>query len=188
MVDPHALAQSGTTVRTERDDAPPRGLGIGLGVTVLAVGVAVAFGSITGAPAQVATDVVTAQAQPPAAGAPPTTPSGRPLATAFGVAFPDLASRLGWQPVGRRDDVVDGRAVRTVVYARAGRRLAWSVIDGAPVPVPPGATSVPVRGPGTAQFESGGRVAVLTTRGGHSVVVSAAGVSPVAIVRAARAQ
>ena len=128
---------------------------------------AVAFGSITGAPAQVATDVVSAQAQPPEAGAPPTTPGGRPLASAFGVAFPDLASRLGWQPVGRRDDVVDGREVRTVVYARAGRRLAWSVIDGAPVPVPPGATSVPVRGPGTAQFESGGRVAVLTTRGGH---------------------
>jgi hypothetical protein len=84
--------------------------------------------------------------------------------------------------------VVDGREVRTVVYARAGRRLAWSVIDGAPVAVPPGATSVPVRGPGTAQFESGGRTAVLTTRGGHSVVVSAAGVSPVALVRAARAQ
>ena len=95
MVDPHAPAQSGTTVRTERDDAPPRGLGIGLGITVLAVGVAVAFGSITGAPAQVATDVVSAQAQPPAAGAPPTTPGGRPLAEAFGVAFPDLASRLG---------------------------------------------------------------------------------------------
>ena len=56
------------------------------------------------------------------------------------------------------------------------------------MPVPPGAASVPVLGPATAQFESAGRVAVLTTRDGHSVVVSAAGVDPVAIVRAARAR
>lgn len=161
---------------------------MGLGITVLAVGVAIAFGSTTGAPAQVATDVVAVQAQPPEGGAPPSAPGGRPLAAAFGVPFPDLARRLGWKPVARRDDVVDGRQVRTLVYARGGRRLAWSVIDGAPVPVPPGATSVPVLGPATAQFESGGRVAVLTTRGGRSVVVSAAGVDPVAIVRAARAR
>ena len=188
MVDPHPPAGSGTTVRTEGDDAPPRGLGIGLGITVLAIGVAVAFGSTSGAPAQVATDVVAVQAQPPEGGAPPTAPGGRPLAAAFGVAFPDLARRLGWRPAARRDDVVDGRQVRTLIYARGGRRLAWSVVDGAPVPVPEGAASVPVRGPAMAQFESGGRVAVLTTRGAHSVVVSAAGVPSVGIIRAARAR
>jgi len=188
MVDPHPLAQSGTTVRTDRDDAPPRGLGIGLGIAVLAVAVAIAFGSTTGAPDQMATDVVTAQAQPAEGGAPPTSATGRPLASAFGVAFPDLARRLGWKPVARRDDVVDGRQVRTLVYARAGRRITWSVVDGPPVPVPPGSTSVPVRGPATARFESGGRVAVLTTRDGRSVVVSAAGVPSVAIIRAARAR
>ncbi len=159
-----------------------------MGITVLAVGVAIAFGSSGSAPPQVATDVVATQAQPAEAGAPPTTAGGRPLAAAFGVAFPDLAGRLGWQPVGRRDDVVDGRQVRTLVYARAGRRLAWSVVDGAPVPAPSGSARVPVRGADAVQFESGGRVAVLTTRGGHAVVVSAAGVSPVAIIRAALAR
>lgn len=161
---------------------------MGMGLTTLAIGVAIAFGSTMGAPAQVATEVVTAQAQPSEAGAPATTAGGRPLAQAFGVPFPDLARRLGWQPSGRRDDVVDGREVRTLVYARAGRRLAWSVIDGPPVPAPLGATPVPVRGPATSQFESGGRVAVLTTRGGHSVVVSAAGVPAVAVIRAARSR
>jgi hypothetical protein len=46
---------------------------------------------------------------------------------------------------------------------------------------------VPVRGPRAYQFETGGRVAVLAARGGHSVVVSGTGVPRVAIVRAARA-
>lgn len=161
---------------------------MGLGLTVLAAGVAIAFGSATTTPGQVATDVVAAQAQPPQSGAPPATAGGRPLAAAFGVPFPDLARRLGWLPIARRQDVVDGREVRTLIYARAGRRLAWSVIDGARVSAPPGSRSVAARGPAASQFESGGRVAVLTTRGRHSIVVSAASVPPRAIIRAARAR
>lgn len=176
-----------TTVREAGDEPPPRGLGAGLGVTVLAIGMAVAFGAGAESAVETAVRVVDAQSQAPTAGAPRTTPGGRPLARAFGVTFPDLAPRLGWRPTGRRDDVVDGRRVATVQYGRAGRRLAYSIVDGPPLLPPPGAATVPVRGPRAYQFETGGRVAVLATRGGHSVVVSGTGVPRVAIVRAARA-
>jgi hypothetical protein len=156
-------------------------------VTVLAIGMAVAFGAGAESAVETAVKVVDAQSQAPTAGAPRSTPGGRPLARTFGVPFPDLAPRLGWRPTGRRDDVVDGRRVATVQYGRAGRRLAYSIVDGPPLLPPPGAATVPVRGPRAYQFEAGGRAAVLATRAGRSVVVSGTGVPRVAIVRAARA-
>jgi len=137
---------------------------------------------------ETAVHVVEAQAQPPQAGAPPTTVTGRPLEQAFGVPYPNLRPRLGWRPVARRRDAVDGRAVRTLQYGRAGRRMAYSVVDGGPLPAPPGAVRVPARGPEVVAFDSAGRTAVMTVRGGHTVVVSAVGVPRVALVRAARAE
>ncbi len=187
MVDPARPATEGTTVRGDAGESPPRGLGAGLGVTVLAIGLAVAFAAGLESPVETAVHVVAAQAQPLQSGAPPTTPGGRPLAGAAGVAFPDLAPRLGWRPVGRRTDVVDGRRVSTLQYGRQGRRLAYSIVDGVPLPPPPGAVRVPSRGPAAVQFDTGGRTAVMRARGGHSVVVSAAGVPRTAVVRAARA-
>ena len=100
--------------------------------------------------------------------------------------FPNLKARLGWEPVGRRRDSVDGRQVRTLQYGRAGRRLAYSVVSDAPLRPPPGAVRVPSRGPDALTFETGGRSAVMSTRGGRTILVSGAGVSRVALVRAAR--
>ena len=188
MVDRVPPAGSGTTVHDAGDDAPPRGLWVGLAITALAVGIATAFALATDDPADTAVHVVTAQSQPAEAGAPPTDARGGPRASAFGVSFPNLAERLGWEPVGRRDDVVDGRAVETVTYARAGRRLAYSVVDGTVLPAPPGSVRVAARGPAATEFEAGGRTAVLAVRDGRSVVVSAAGVPRVAVIRAARAR
>jgi hypothetical protein len=188
MVDRVPPAGSGTTVRDAADDPPPRGLRVGLAITVLAVGIAVAFALGKDDPADTAVHVVTAQSQPAEAGAPPTDARGGPRASAFGVSFPNLATRLGWEPVGRRDDVVDGRAVETVTYARSGRRLAYSVVDGPVLPAPPGGVRVAARGPAATEFEAGGRTAVLTSRDGHSSVVSAPGVPRVAVIRAARAR
>lgn len=188
MVDPPRPAAKGTTVHGDADESPPRGLGWGLGVTVLAIGLAVSFRAGLESPVETAVHVVAAQAGPAEAGAPPTTPAGRPLAAASGVAFPDLSRRLGWLPVGRRDDVVDGRRVATVQYARAGRRLAYSVVDGSPLVAPPGAVRVPSQGAPAVQFDTAGRVAAMRTRGGHSVVVSGAGLTRAAVVRAVRAR
>ncbi len=186
IVDPPPPGVTGTTVHTDDDESRPRGLGAGLCITILAIGMAVAFGAGTDSDVETPVHIVAQQAQTAEAGAPPTTPSGRPVAVAFGVSFPDLARRLGWRPVGRRDDVVDGRQVSTVVYGREGRRLAYSVVDGPPLPAPPGARTVPGGGPGAIPFESAGRTAVMTTRDGRSVLVSGAGVPRVALIRAAR--
>ncbi len=186
IVDPAIPADTGTTVHSAPDEAPPRGLGVGLGIAVLAVGLAVSFGVGRESAVETAVHVVAAQAQPAQQGAPPTTPAGRPVAQAFGVPFPNLRPRLGWLPVGRRTDAVDGREVRTLQYGRAGRRIAYSVVSGAPLAAPPGAARVPALGPEVVQFDTAGRAAVMTSRGGHSVLVSAVGVPTVALVRAAR--
>lgn len=187
IVDPATPAGTGTTVHSHADEDPPRGLGVGLGIAVLAIGLAVAFGAGRESAVETAVHVVAAQAQPPQSGAPPTSATGRPLEQAFGVPYPNLQPRLGWSPVARRRDAVDGRGVRTLQYGRAGRRMAYSVVDGAPIPAPPGSERVPARGPEVLAFDSAGRTAVMTVRGGHSVVVSAVGVPRVALVRAARA-
>lgn len=188
MVDPVTPADGGTTVRGQPEDVPARGTGLGLGITVLAVGIAVAFGSAAESPEEAAVHVAIAHAAPAESGAPPTDASGAPVGAAFGVRFPNLGPRLGWKPVGRRDDVVDGREVRTLVYGRGGRRLAYSVVAGPPLPPPPGGVRVPVRGPEVVAFDAGGRTAVLVTRGGHSVVVSGLGIPRPAVVRAAHAR
>jgi hypothetical protein len=188
MVDRVPPAGSGPTVHDADDDAPPRGRAIGVAITVLAVGIAVAFAVAKDDPADTAVRVVTAQSLPAEGGAPPTDARGGPRASAFGVPFPNLAVRLGWEPVGRRDDVVDGRPVETVTYARAGRRLAYSVVDGPVLPAPQGSVRVAARGPAATVFEAGGRTAVLAARDGRAIVVSAAGVPRVAVIRAARAR
>lgn len=188
IVDPATPADTGTTVHSRTDEAPPRGLGAGLGIAVLAIGLAVAFGAGRESAVETAVHVVAAQALPAQSGAPLTTPAGRPLEQAFGVPYPNLAPRLGWRPVARRRDAVDGRAVRTLQYGRAGRRMAYSIVDGGPIPGPPGSVRLPARGPEVTAFDSGGRTAVMSTRGGHSVVVSAVGVPRVALVRAVRAR
>ncbi len=187
IVDVAPARDTGTTVRPRDDEPPPRGLGAGLAVVALALGFAVVFGAGRESPVETAIRVVQAQAQPAQTGAPRTTASGRPEEVAFGVPFPNLRPRLGWEPVGRRRDVVDARSVRTLQYGRAGRRLAYSVVDGAPLPAPPGSVRVTARGPAATQFDAGGRIAVMSVRRGHTVVASGAGVPRAAIVRAARA-
>lgn len=116
------------------------------------------------------------------------------VAAAFGIATnggDDVArhvveAQAGWGPVARRVDEVDGRAVVTVVSRAGGRRVAYSVVDGAPVGAPQGARRVDGAAPAVLAFETGGRTAVMATRGGHSVVLSAVGVPLSVLVRAAR--
>jgi hypothetical protein len=186
IVDPVPPAGTGTTVHSGADEPAPRGLGAGLGVTVLAIGVALSFWAGRESEVETAVHAVATQGRPAQTGAPPTTASGRPLDAAFGVPFPNLTARLGWEPVGRRRDSVDGRQVRTLQYGRAGRRLAYSVVSGAPLVPPLGVVRVPSRGPDALTFETGGRSAVMSTRAGHTILVSGTGVSRVALVRAAR--
>ena len=44
-----------------------------------------------------------------------------------GVRFPRYEK---WRATGERTDVVDGRSVRTVFYARGGRVIAYAIVAG----------------------------------------------------------
>jgi hypothetical protein len=89
-------------------------------------------------------------------------------------------------PAGRRTDEVSDRTVSTVVYRQEGYRLAYSVVSGPPLGAPPGSRSVGGRAPVVLAFDTDGRVAVMTVRGGHTVVASAVGVPLASLVRAVR--
>jgi hypothetical protein len=188
MVNPYPPAPEGTTVRSATDagEEPGGGLWWGIGIILIAVIVAAAFGTATRGGDDVARDVVAAQAAAPGRGAPPVDAAGVPQGSADGVAFPGLAARQGWMPVGRRTDQVSDRTVATVVYGREGSRLAYSIVSGPPLGAPPGSHSVGGRAPVVLAFDADGRTAVMTVRDGHSVVASALGVPLAALVRAAR--
>lgn len=186
MVNPFPPAGRGSTVSDEGEDPPGRGTWWGLVVIVIAIVLAVAFGVATHGSDDAARAVVAAQARGSQSGAPPLRPSGAPAVTAAGVAFPNLMDRLGWRAVGRREDTVSDRAVTTLSYERASRRIAYSVVSGPPLVAPPGSRVIGGRAPVVFGFDADGRTATMFNRGGHSVVISGLGVSPSALVRVAR--
>lgn len=154
---------------------------------VIAIVLAVAFGVATHGSDDVARAVVAAQARGSQSGAPRVSPSGAPAVTSAGVAFPDLMARQGWSAVGRREDTVSDRTVTTLIYERAGRRIAYSVVSGPPLGAPPGSRAIVGRAPAVFGFDAGSRTAVMVARGGRSVIISGLDASPSSLVRVARA-
>ena len=187
MVNPYPPASGGTTVHSGEADDAGRGVWWGVAIIIVAVAVAVVFGVATHGDDDVARAVVGAQAGSLSASAPTGAPDGAPGDSADGVPFPVLTGQQGWRPVARRVDHVSDRRVTTVIYASDGRRLTYSIVAGPPLGAPPMSRSVGGRLPVVLAFDADGRAAVITVRSGHSVIVSAVGVSRAALVQAARA-
>ena len=144
------------------------GLVAGIAIIAAAIGVAVAFGlSGNGDAGRLVTAVVTVQDEevddPP--------PSVPPDAAAGG-GFRESAAVAGWTPVGARADTVEGVAVTTVFWGRAGRRVAHTVLPG-DAPPPDGARRTGRRGVLLSSFDSGPRTAVTWTENGRTSVISA---------------
>jgi hypothetical protein len=147
------------------------GAAVGLAITVVAVIVAVAFGiGRADDPGRVVVQVVSSQERP--AREAPDDPSG---------VFARRALAQGWLATGGRVDDVEGRRVVTVVWERAGRRIAHSVVAGSPVDAPADARRTGRRGVLLRSFEADGRTAVVWTADGHTEVISAVGVSRAAL-------
>jgi hypothetical protein len=147
------------------------GTAVGLAITVVAVAVAVAFGiGRADDQGRVVVGVVAAQERPAREA-----PEGAPG------AFARRALAQGWLATGGRVDSVEGRGVTTVAWERAGRRIAHSVIAGAPVDAPADARRTGRRGVLLRSFETCGRTAVAWTAGDHTEVISAVGVSRAAL-------
>jgi hypothetical protein len=115
----------------------------------------------------------------PAAGA-PAAQAGQPKLLAVdveGVPFPNWAAKFGWRAVGSRTDTVGGRRTTTVFYAKAGKRLAYTIVAGDALKVPSGGRPAVREGtPLVAFADLSGRPAVTWLRGGHTCLLTADGV------------
>src|SRR4051812_39231905 len=115
------------------------------------------------------------------------TPTGRVAAVPAGskllkergadVRFPNFAGKFGWKAVGTRTDEIQGRATRTVFYEKDGKRIAYTVVSGAPLDQPSGADKTTYEGTIIRALRARGFEVVTWRRRGHTCVMSSKDVS-----------
>jgi hypothetical protein len=115
----------------------------------------------------------------PATGAAPAPQPGQPKLLArdeAGVRFPNWRKKFGWQATGVRTDTIRGRDTTTVFYAKKGKRIGYTIVDGEPLKVP--SDAAPARREGTElhTFRTDDRLVVTWLRDGKTCVLSAVGV------------
>jgi hypothetical protein len=102
-----------------------------------------------------------------------------------GVAFPDWSREFGWKAEGGRTDTIDGRRAETVFYMHHGHRIAYTVVAGAPLEPPDGATTRRFGGVTLVQFRDGPRDVVTFERGGRTCVLEGEVISAATLVELA---
>jgi anti-sigma factor RsiW len=96
---------------------------------------------------------------------------------AAGVPYPYWEDSFGFRAIGIRRDRIDGRTATTVFYRRARRRIAYTIVAGAPL-----ALDIPIRtttvsaGLRLRSLDVHDRLIVTWLRRGHSCVLSGTGV------------
>ena len=149
--------------------------------TALVAVVAVLFGSGDATGPSVAEAARVALA--PARGSAPAVRPGASTLTASidGVSYPYWADSTGWRAVGARRDVLHGRTIRTVFYARGSRRIGYTIAAGTPLAVD-GGRSVTRDGVRMRVLRSGDAAIVTWLRSGHTCILAARGVDPEVLV------
>lgn len=147
---------------------PPRLVpALAAGVAVLLAALAVVLATGDDGPVPRVQDVAGVALRPAAAPAPATRPGGKLLdARAGPIVFPTW-TRAGWRAVGERTDTVDGRELRTVIYADVAdpaQRVGYAIADA----------ELPLAGARTVE-RHGVRLHVLTVDGAHVVTWRRAG-------------
>jgi hypothetical protein len=148
----------------------------GLAAAALAASAVILTGS---AAAPSLADAVTL-ATKPAATRVPEPPGGRvtlPRVSGSGLAFPYLEDRFGWKATGMRRDRLGGRTLITVLYARGGRMLAYTIVSGPPLEQAGPARATPRAGTRLSSLSLAGRNVVIWLRQGHTCVLSGQRVS-----------
>ena len=154
----------------------PQGLAGGAALAAL---IAVVVFVVSGTSAPSVASAAQLGQRPPSQPA-PTAQAAQPKlldADVSGVPFPNWAGKFGWKPVGKRVDKVGGRQAVTVFYEKGGKRLAYTIVSGNRLKPPAG--GAPAVREGTELLAYGdvaGRPAVVWTRGGHTCILSGAGV------------
>jgi hypothetical protein len=130
-----------------------------------------AGGPSIAAAAELATRAAAGPAPPPQTGEP------KLLAREVGgVPFPNWHGKFAWRASGERADTVGGRRTATVFYEKQGRRLGYTIVDGAALKVPAGAASVTREGTVLHTFRADGRLVVTWQRGGRTCILVGPGV------------
>ena len=101
-----------------------------------------------------------------------------------GVRFPNFAGKFGWRAVGVRVDELDGRDTRTVFYQRAGKRIAYTIVDGEQLEWPDVEPTVR-NGVKLRPFDEEGREVVTWLRDGQTCVLSGEGVATATLLELA---
>jgi hypothetical protein len=122
--------------------------------------------------------------RPPQFPAPGVT-DGRLALAVDGVAFPNWSYRFRWNAVGRRTDVVAGRRIVTVFYARRHWRLGYAIVAGGRLAPPVAAGRAQVSRTLLRHFYAAGANVVTWVRGGHTCVLTGRGVSTGLMLRLA---
>lgn len=93
-------------------------------------------------------------------------------ASIAGLEFPNYRAKFGWAAAGMRTDELAGRATRTVFYERRGRRIAYTIVSGAPLRFPAGARGARRGGIDLRVFERGDATVVTWRRDDRTCVLS----------------
>lgn len=97
---------------------------------------------------------------------------GQLTASASGIPYPYWEHRFGWQAAGMRSDRLHGRTVTTVFYANpAGRRIAYSIVDGRALAAPTGGRSAVWSGVRFTVLDARGATVVTWRRAGHTCIL-----------------
>lgn len=116
----------------------------------------------------------------PAAAAPgpdPRAPLARLDQSVGRVYFPNWGDQgLAWTAVGQRVDQLRGRRAVTVYYQGYATQIAYTIVSGPGLPVPPG-TAVHVGSERLRTLSVNGRLVVTWRRAGHTCVLSGMGVT-----------
>ncbi len=106
--------------------------------------------------------------------------------SAAGIPYPYWGGRLGWETIGARTDTVGGRTVTTVFYAdRGARRIGYSIVSGAALPVPAGSAMVERNGVRFHIVRAVGPTILTWREAGHTCILTARAVNSRALVRLA---
>jgi hypothetical protein len=120
-------------------------------------------------------DAAAVALEPPTAPAPPVDSAHEHLVRAQvgGVQFPNYGYRWpAWRLTGARHDRLGARPATTLVYRGPAGVVGYTIVDGAPLPVPAGARHVRAGGLDLAVLRRGGATILTWRRGGHTCVLA----------------
>jgi hypothetical protein len=155
-----------------------------LAAVVLALVLALPSGT-PGAPS--VSDAAALAARGPVQAAPtpdPSLPSRRLYQNVGGAYFPNWTSRFGWNAVGSRTDVLDGRTAITVYYERNDDTIAYTIVHSPPL-APATGKATNWRGTEFHTLNVNDRLVVTWRRGGDTCVLSGTGVKAAELQRLA---